>query len=71
MAFDDRWEELAASHFWPIIEVYKVVARPQGAPSGSVHPNRAGNAYYGRRIAEERKADFYEDGDLDLPRRPQ
>ena len=43
----------------------------QGDPSGSVHPNRAGNAYYGRRIAEELKADFYEDGDLDLPRRPQ
>ena len=42
----------------------------QGDPSGSVHPNRAGNAYYGRRIAEELKKDFYEDGDLDLPRRP-
>ena len=42
----------------------------QGDPSGSVHPNRAGNAYLGRRIAEEIRLDFYEDGDLDLPRRP-
>lgn len=42
----------------------------QGDPSGSIHPNRKGNAFYGRRIAEAFKADFYVGGDLDLPRRP-
>lgn len=42
----------------------------QGDPSGSIHPNRMGNAYYGRRITEALRTDFYEDGDLDLPRRP-
>ena len=42
----------------------------QGDPTGAVHPNRLGNAYYGRRIAEELKADFYEGGNLDLPRKP-
>ncbi len=42
----------------------------QGDPSGSIHPNREGNAFYGRRIAEAFRADFYDGGDLDLPRRP-
>ena len=42
----------------------------QGDPSGSVHPNQAGNAFYGMRIADDLREDFYEDGDLDLPRSP-
>lgn len=42
----------------------------QGDPSGSIHPNREGNAFYARRITEEFRADFYEGGDLDLPRMP-
>ena len=42
----------------------------QGDPSGSIHPNRFGNAHYGRQIAEALRADFYEGGDLDLPRAP-
>ena len=42
----------------------------QGDPSGSIHPNRSGNAFYGRQTADAFKADFYEAGDLDLPRTP-
>ena len=41
----------------------------QGDPSGSIHPNRAGNAYYGTQIADALRQHFYPDGDLDLPRR--
>lgn len=42
----------------------------QGDPTGSIHPNRKGDAFYVSQIAEAFRSDFYEGGDLDLPRRP-
>jgi len=42
----------------------------QGEPFGAVHPNHEGYAFYAQRIAEELAADFYTDGNLDLPRKP-